>query len=53
MLCPLRKLVKSAAFEECYEEKCCWWILSSQFIDSCAIQIITLMLMEENKDAEP
>jgi len=26
MLCPLRKIVKSATFVECYREECEWWI---------------------------
>ena len=26
MLCPLRHRIKSSTFEECYKEKCEWWI---------------------------
>lgn len=51
MLCPLRKMVKSATFEECYKEKCSWW-----FVDSCAIQAIAFILGHiflRRKDAKP
>lgn len=48
MLCPLRKMIKSADFDKCYGEKCEWWCDSTHYIDSCAIKIIALHLGGDN-----
>jgi len=55
MLCPLRKLVKSAAFEECYKEGCEWWVQDKRVeIGSgrCAIRFLgaffSLSIKKEN-----
>ena len=46
MFCPLRKRVNSASFEECYKEKCEWWIFSDdedEKIGGCAIKYMGLL----------
>lgn len=42
MLCPLRKMIKSADFDECYKERCEWWI--TKFFPHCAITNIALSI---------
>jgi hypothetical protein len=54
-LCPLRKRIKSADFEECYREKCEWWIkefpLKPRW-EHCAITIFGILMNEKLRNQE-
>lgn len=51
MLCPLRHEVNSAAFEDCYEDKCVWWVGSPKDrFGGCSITFIGWVAAQRMED---